>query len=123
MLQTNRLGKSDTTYADNISQGSLLVDLGIHVNPDKNTQVSTILRLRSDLGGFYGGGNTATIRQIYVRGILGKFLNYHVGDLFMKMTPYTMFNSDAELSVNEATVFKNPRNDYVYYDNFHKGNS
>ncbi|HWZ21674.1 MAG TPA: hypothetical protein VNW06_03420 [Cytophagaceae bacterium] len=123
LQQTNRLGKSDTLHSDNISQGSLLVDLGIHVNPDKNTQVSTILRLKSDLGGFYGGGNTATIRQIYVRGIVGKFLNYHVGDLFMKMTPYTMFNNDAELSVNEATVFKNLRNDYVYYDNFNKGNS
>ena len=123
LQQTNRLGKSDTLHTDNISQGSLLVDLGIHVNPDKNTQVSTILRLKSDLGGFYGSGNTAAIRQIFVRGIVGKFLNYHVGDIFMKMTPYTMFNSDAELSVNEAAVFKNLRNDYVYYDNFNKGNS
>ena len=123
LQQTSRLGKSDTLHADNTSQGNLLVDLGIHVNPDKNTQVSTILRLKSDLGGFYGSGNTAAIRQIYVRGILGNFLNYHVGDIFMKMTPYTMYNTDAELSVNEASVFKNLRTDYVYYDNFNKGNS
>ena len=54
LQQTNRLGKSDTLHSDNISQGNLLVDLAIHVNPDKNTQVSTILRLKSDLGGFYG---------------------------------------------------------------------
>jgi hypothetical protein len=123
LQQTNRLGNSDTLHADNLSEGHLLVDLGIHVNPDKNTQVSTILRLKSNLGGFYGSGNTANIRQIYVRGILGNFLNYHVGDIFLKMTPYTMFNSNAELAVNEASVFRDLRNDYVYYDNLNKGNS
>jgi len=34
-----------------------------------------------------------------------------------------MYNSGSELSISEATVFKDLRNDYVYYENRNKGNS
>ena len=121
--QNNRLDKKDTLNIDNTSSGQVLFDLGIKVNPDKKTEISSILRLKSNLGGFYGAGNIAQLRQLYIKGIIADFLSYQVGDVYLKMTPYTMFNNYSELSVSEASVFKDLRNDFVYYENLNKGNS
>jgi hypothetical protein len=121
--QNSRLGKKDTLNPDNTNTGQVLIDLGIKVNPDKHTEIQSILRLKSSLGGFYGGSNVAQLRQLFIKGILGNFLSYQVGDIYLKMTPYTMFNSYSELSINEAAAFKDLRNDYVYYENLNKGNS
>ena len=123
LQQTSRLDKRDTLNPDLTSEGHVLMDLGIKVNPDKKTEIQSILRLKSNLGGFYGGSNIAELRQLFVKGIIGDFLNYQVGDIYLKMTPYTMFNNNAELSISEASVFRDLRNDYVYYENRNKGNS
>jgi hypothetical protein len=123
LQQTSRLDKKDTLNVDNTSNGQVLIDLGIKVNPDKKTEIQTILRLKSNLGGFYGASNVAQLRQLFIKGILGNFLSYQVGDIYLKMTPYTMYNNFSELNVNEASVFKDLRNDYVYYENYNKGNS
>ncbi len=121
--QTSRLDKRDTLNPDLTSQGQVLMDLGIKINPDKKTEIQSILRLKSNLGGFYGAGNVAELRQLYIKGIIGDFLSYQVGDIYLKMTPYTMYNNGSELSVSEASVFKDLRNDFVYYENRNKGNS
>jgi hypothetical protein len=123
LQQNNKLDKKDTLNTDNTSTGQVLIDLGIKVNPDKKTEIQSILRLQSNIGAFYGQSNIAQLRQLFMKGILGNFLSYQVGDIYLKMTPYTMFNSASELSVNEASVFKDLRNDYVYYENRNKGNS
>lgn len=123
LQQNSRLDKKDTLNIDNTSGGQVLFDLGIKVNPDKKTEISSILRFKSNLGGFYGASNIAQLRQLYIKGIIADFLSYQVGDVYLKMTPYTMFNSYSELSVSEASVFKDIRNDYVYYENLNKGNS
>ena len=105
LQQTNRLDKKDTLNIDNTSGGQVLMDLGIKINPDKKTEIQSILRLKSNLGGFYGAGNVAELRQLYVKGIIANFASYQVGDIYLKMTPYTMFNNYSELSVSEAAVF------------------
>lgn len=123
LQQNNRLDKSDTLNVDNTSEGRLLFDLGVKVNPDKKTEIQSVLRLGTNLGGFYGGGSIAQLRQLYMKGIIGNFLSYQVGDIYLKMTPYTMFNNYSELNVNESAVFRDLRNDYVYYENLNKANS
>ncbi len=123
LQQTSRLDKKDTLNPDLTGEGHVLMDLGIKFNPDKKTEIQSILRLKSNLGGFYGAGNIAELRQLFVKGIIGDFLSYQVGDIYLKMTPYTMYNSGSELSISEASVFRDLRNDYVYYENRNKGNS
>lgn len=123
LQQTSRLDKKDTLNPDIIGEGHVLMDLGIKINPDKKTEIQSILRLKSNLGGFYGASNIAELRQLFIKGIIGDFLSYQVGDIYLKMTPYTMFNNGSELSVSEASVFRDLRNDYVYYENRNKGNS
>ena len=122
LQQNNKLGDEDTLNVDNISSGHVLVDLGVNINPDKKTEIVAIIRLRSDLGGFYGAGTSAFLRQAYVKGIVGKFLNYQVGDMYLKLSPFTFYNNYAEGSANEGRVFSDLRRDYTYYENLNRGN-
>ena len=124
LQQVSTLGSADTLNADHTSKGQVLLDLGININPDKRTEIQAIVRFNSNLSGFYGGGVAATLRQLYVKGLVGKYFNYQVGDLYMKLTPYTFFNSDAEGSANEGTIFQDIRRDYTNYENLsNKGNA
>jgi hypothetical protein len=120
----NTLAKTDTLNPDNTSTGNVMLDLGININPDKKTEIQGIIRFNNNIGGFYGSDAKATLRQLCVKGIIGNFLNYQVGDLYLQLTPYTFFNNHAEGNVNEATIFKDIRRDYTNYENFsHRGNA
>ena len=46
----------DTTYARKISNGYKLLDLNIHVNPIKDIEIFSQLRIRNSFGGFFGSG-------------------------------------------------------------------
>ncbi|HEY8401815.1 MAG TPA: hypothetical protein VIK89_11155 [Cytophagaceae bacterium] len=120
--ETNRLGKEDTTHADQTSSGHVLVDLGININPDKNTEIQAIMRLKSELGGFFGAGTSAELRQLYIKGLIAKVVGYQVGDIYLKLSPFTLYNNYSEGSVNEAKIFSDLRNDYAYYENLNRGN-
>lgn len=124
MQLNNKLDKADTIHIDNTSSGNVLLDLGININPDKKTEIQAIIRFNNNIGGFYGSDAKASLRQLCVKGIIGNFLNYQVGDIYLKLTPYTFFNNNAEGTINEATIFKDIRRDYTNYENFsNKGNS
>jgi hypothetical protein len=122
LQQTNKLGEEDTLNVDNTSSGHVLVDFGINANPDKKTEIVAIVRFRSDLGGFFGSGTSAQLRQAYVKGIIGNVVNYQVGDLYLQLSPYTYFNNFSEGSINEGRVFSDLRKDYTYYENLNRGN-
>ncbi|HXA01950.1 MAG TPA: hypothetical protein VNW99_08180 [Cytophagaceae bacterium] len=120
--QNSKLNATDTINAHRNNAGHALIDLGININPDKKTEILAVMRLRSDLSGFFGAGNTAFLRWLSIKGIIGKGIAYQVGDIHLKLSPYTLFNNYAEGSVNEAAIFSNLRRDYSYYENFNKGN-
>jgi hypothetical protein len=122
LQQNSQLDATDTINAHRNNSGHVLVDLGLNLNPDKKTEIQAIMRLRSDLSGFYGAGNTMFLRWLYIKGIIGKGVAYQVGDIHLKMSPYTLFNSYAEGSMNEARIFSDLRRDYSYYENLNKGN-
>jgi hypothetical protein len=124
LQQNSRLGDKDTLHADNISKGHVLVDLGININPDKRTEVQAILRMKSDIGGFYTGGSALQLRQLYIKGLIGRFVSYQVGDLYIQMSPYTFYNNNAEGTINEGRIFSDFRRDYTNYENLsNRGNS
>ncbi len=120
----NTMNNADTTNPNNTSKGNVLMDLGININPDKKTEIQAIVRFTNNFSGFYTAGAAATLRQLYVKGTVAKFFNYQVGDLYMKLTPYTFFNNNSEGSVNEASVFSDLRRDYTNYENLsNRGNA
>ncbi|MDB5257208.1 MAG: hypothetical protein JWM14_1903 [Chitinophagaceae bacterium] len=124
LQQNTTLGNDDTLNADNVSKGHVLVDLGVNINPDKRTEVQAIIRMRSDIGGFYVAGSALQLRQLYIKGLIGKYFSYQVGDLYLQMSPYTFYNNNAEGSINEGRIFSDFRRDYTNYENLsNRGNS
>ncbi len=112
------ISETDTTSAEQLSDGEFLLDLNINATPNENTEIQSILRLRNEFGGFFGAGVTVEIRELWARGIIGNVLKYRVGDMDLVMTPYTLFNFEEEGMVNEPEVFKIQR-DVAYYEQFY----
>jgi len=73
------------------------------------------------MGGFWGSGASVTLRDLQLKGIAGGFLKYRFGDIDIKMTPYTLYNYNGELSQNEAEIFRFNR-ELRESENFNFGN-
>ena len=98
--------------------GHTLLDLGVSVFPNDKTEVIGMFRIRNEMGGFWGGGVTFDVRQLSLKGVAGDLVRYELGDIDVKMTPYTLYNFEEEGSVNEADAFA-LRRDIVRYDMFY----
>ncbi|MAW64841.1 MAG: hypothetical protein CMD18_01460 [Flavobacteriales bacterium] len=101
--------------------GHNLLDLGITVYPNAETEVIGIFRMRNELGGFWGGGVTFNVRQLTLKGVANKVVRYEIGDIDLKMTPYTLFNTTEEGVINESDIFK-VRRQVFHYDLFYQKN-
>ena len=85
--------ENDTTTARSLQSGHALVDLGINIQPSEELLVKGMIRIRNDYGGFWGSGVSFDVRQLYIKGILGGFLRYQLGDIDYRLTPYTFRNN------------------------------
>lgn len=122
LIQESTLA-DDTLNPKRNNTANTVVDLRLNINPNKKTEIGTVVRMKSNVGSFYGPGDVLALRQLYLKGTIYNVVNYEVGDIYLKLSPYTLYNNDAEGAVNEASVFSRLRNDYAYYDNFNIGNS
>lgn len=111
--------EQDTTTNRSSNGGHMLLDLNIHVNPNPKLEISSILRFRTAFGGFWGAGTTVQLRQLYLRGIVGKGIHYSVGDLYLKQSRFTLFNNRQEGTAHQASIFT-PYSDIVNYENFYQ---
>ncbi len=113
----------DTITIPKLNSGHVLVDLGMNIRPVKNMEIQAMIRVRNDYGGFWGSGVTFDIRQMFIKGVIGNIVRYQLGDINYKMTRYTMWNYNQELSVGSPTVFAQ-QSDLLNYDHFYnKDNS
>ncbi|MFN3940781.1 MAG: hypothetical protein ACK4IY_09335, partial [Chitinophagales bacterium] len=94
-----------------------LVDLGMNIRPGDNIEIQSMVRIRNDFGGFWGSGVTFDVRQLYVKGIIKDVVRYQIGDINYKLTPYTLYNNNQELSTMAPDVFRH-LSQQVEYDNF-----
>ncbi|MEM7656992.1 MAG: hypothetical protein AAF399_12740, partial [Bacteroidota bacterium] len=121
LIQSSELGgdplASDTTTAKNLLDGEFLLDLNINAAPNEKTEVQSILRLRNEFGGFFGSGMSVEVRELFARGVAGDIFRYHVGDMDLGLSPYTLFQADQEGMVNEAELFKG-RRELIDYEQF-----
>ncbi len=113
---------TDTTTARRLSDGEFLLDVAINAQPNDNTEVQGILRLRNEFGGFFGAGVTVEIRELWARGLIANTVRYRVGDFDHVMTPYTLFLANEEGTVNEPEVFR-PQKDVIDYEQFYTDNN
>ena len=109
----------DSTSDRRSAGGYTLVDLAVEAAPNAATEARVVLRLRSELGGFFGDGYRFGIRELFVRGTIADAIDYSVGDMDLAFTPYTL-HSTPETTGNEAEVFA-LRRDVARYEAFDYG--
>ncbi len=112
----------DTTTAKRNTGGYALVDLGINIKPNKNTEILGMFRIRNAFGGFWGSGVTYDVRQLYIKGVIANAVRYQLGDLNIKQTPFTLYNHHADALDSLPTVFNLQRN-IVNYEKFYMNNT
>ena len=96
--------------------------MAINAQPNDNTEVQGILRIRNEFGGFFGAGVTVEVRELWARGLIANTVSYRVGDFDHVMTPYTLFLADEEGTVNEPEVFR-PQKEVIEYEQFYTDNN
>ena len=102
--------------------GYSLIDLGFNISPNKQTEIMGMIRIKNQYGGFFGGGVTFDVRQLWIKAILGDVLRYQLGDINLKQTPFTLFNHNEDLFLNQnpsSQIFQ----DIVNYESFYKQNT
>jgi hypothetical protein len=111
---------TDTTSVESLTDGEFLLDLAVNGQPNDVTEVQAVIRFRNEFGGFFGAGVNVEVRELWARGIVADVLRYRVGDMDVALTPYTLFLSEADGSVNEPEVFV-PQKELIYYEEFYTG--
>ena len=114
------LAATDTTTAETLADGEFVLDLAVNAQPNRVTEVQGTLRLRNEFGGFFGSGVSIEVRELWARGILANAVEYHVGDMDVALTPYTLYLPEADAVINTPEVFA-PQLERVYYEEFYTG--
>jgi hypothetical protein len=114
-----KLVENDSITAGRVNNGINIIDLNFNIRPNKTNEVVALARVTNRFGGFWGSGMELEFRQLYARGIIANAIRYRAGDIYVKNSKYTTYNSIVEGSVNEAGIFHMYKN-FAYYDNFHQ---
>lgn len=112
----------DTTTVKRNTGGYSLIDLGVNITPNKKTEIMGMFRIRNAYGGFWGAGVDFSVRQLWVKGIIGNVVRYQVGDINLKQTPYTLYNHNEDHLLSNPDVFS-LQTDIVDYEKFYIKNT
>ena len=104
------------------SGGYTMFDLGVNAKASDVLRAGVILRIRNEFGGFFSDGASFEFRQLQMEGLIAKKVKYEIGDIYLKHTQYTLWNSEPIYNKYEANVFSS-RRDIVNYENFFIGNA
>ncbi len=115
----NTNAENDTTTARKLQSGHAMVDLGVNIQPNDKVFIQSVVRVRNDYGGFWGSGVTFDVRQLYVKGVIGEFLKYQLGDINYKLTPYTFYNNTSLVN-QQAGVITEIAQEQLRYDLFYR---
>jgi hypothetical protein len=112
----------DTVTAPKSTGGYALIDLGIKINPNEKTEILGMFRITNTFGGFYGGGVSFDVRQVYLKGVAGDFLRYQLGNIDYKLSPYTFFNHNPDLLVSSFGTTR-IKEEVLNYESFYSNNT
>ncbi|MEY4926836.1 MAG: hypothetical protein RI894_1272 [Bacteroidota bacterium] len=113
---------ADTTTVKKNTGGYALIDLGVNIKPNKNVEILGMFRIQNNFGGFWGSGVTFSVRQLWLKGVVGDVLRYQIGDLNLKQTPFTLYNHNADRVDSMPAIF-NLQNQIVQYEKFYQKNT
>lgn len=109
----------DTVTPRRVMAGTALFDFGVVARPDRTTEIVAVTRVTSTLDGFWGQGVGFQVRELYARGVIRGKIRYRVGDLDLRLTPYTLWNGNGDLG-NRIPDLWRVWSDWVDYDRFQR---
>lgn len=112
----------DTVSIKRNTGGYALIDLGVQIRPNKNTEIMGMFRIRNNYGGFWGAGVTFDVRQLWLKGVVGNVLRYQLGDLNLKQTQFTLYNHEADRFDSLPAIFR-LQTDIIAYERFYQRNT
>ncbi len=126
MMSNNRILVTDS-FPDTLTTkrntgGYALIDLGVNIKPNKNTEILGMFRIRNQYGGFWGSGVSFDVRQLWLKGVIANVVRYQVGDLNLKQTPFTLYNHHADKLDSLPAIF-NFQNQIISYEKFYLNNT
>jgi len=126
LLNTNILDVNDslpdTVSVKKNNGGYALIDLGVVIKPNKNTEIMGMFRIRNEYGGFWGSGVSFDVRQLWLKGVVANALRYQIGDINLKQTPFTLYNHHSDQIDSLPEIFDLQRN-IVSYERFYQRNN
>ena len=119
--QSSHLDEQDTVNNDVSQDFNILFVLAIKGSLNKYVSLYSELRMGSNLQVFDTSSSYLNLRRLLIFGDLNKSFSFEIGDIDLKMTPFTLWNSNQEGNVNESVLFTNYRN-IQNYENFNNEN-
>lgn len=121
LSQSSHLDEKDTINNDVSQDFNIVFDLAIKGSLNKYVSLYSELRMGSNLEVFDTSSSYLNLRRILIFGDLNKSFSFEIGDIDLKMTPFTLWNSNQEGNINESVLFSNFR-DIQNYENFNNEN-
>ena len=121
MADNSFLDKNDTVNSDANQDFNLFFDLAVKGELNKFINFYSELRLGNSLEVFDTSSSYLNLRRILIYGDLNKNMSFEIGDIDLKMTPFTLWNFQEEGIVNENRLANNFR-EIQRYENFNNGN-
>ena len=115
------LDHNDTVNSDANQDFNLVFDLAVKGELNKFINFYSELRLGNSLEVFDTSSSYLNLRRILIYGDLNKNMSFEIGDIDLKMTPFTLWNFQEEGIVNENRLANNFR-EIQRYENFNNGN-
>ena len=115
------LDQTDTINNDVKQDFNLVFDLAINAELNEFINFYSELRLGNSLEVFDTSSSYINLRRILIYGKLSKNTLFEIGDIDLKMTPFTLWNFQEEGIVNENRLANNFRK-IQRYENFNNGN-
>ncbi len=112
----------DTSTVLRNTNGYALIDLGVNIRPNKQTEILGMFRIRNQYGGFWGAGVSFDVRQLWLKGIVANAVRYQLGDLNLKQSAFTLYNHHADRPDSLPEIFLLQRN-IVDYERFYSRNT
>jgi hypothetical protein len=121
LSQSSHLDEKDTVNNDVSQDFNIVFDLAIKGSLNKYVNFYSELRMGSNLEIFDTSSSYLNLRRLLIFGDFNKSFSFEIGDIDLKMTPFTLWNSNQEGNINESVLFSNYRN-IQNYENFNNEN-
>ncbi|MEC7813502.1 MAG: hypothetical protein VYE38_01695, partial [Bacteroidota bacterium] len=119
---TSALDSEDTINKDINQELNIIFDLAVNAELNEKVNFYSELRLGSSLEVFDTSASYIKIRRILLFGHVSKHVKFEVGDIDVKMSPFTLWNNEEEGVIAENNLFSTYR-EIQRYENFNVGNN